>query len=646
MGGCRVARELWGLRCSASGHSAPVAAVCRENLVVVVPGRCRACIVLARQMELARSDTDAARAADAAKPSPASWPGPELEPGRQPPPLPGPELELGRQPPPLPGPKLELGRQPPPLPTPTSQPQAAAPKPPTDATHASTLARSRWATAGSSIPVVEANATAKSAAGSPAETTPLVLEGDVAGTPQPRASTATDKSRTCAESKFWDGVLWHNLSTLIPALLGLAPFMWPMEGEAQQCFIPSDDGDALNVTCAAVSKPVLVWYTFPVWLVLCACMLLEFFWFQLSALASGVRLYVSICIVAMVLLTYVLLELLGTDEILDTGYTAYGWQAFRVLSTAVCAWPFLAVGICLLWRHSYVVNRHPRHETKQDFGDVVSLARAAAVSRPRARGEAGAGAKAEVRAPAYLCVLVRAEASCCGLNCYHRDLSQYEKSVVYRSGIWSEPRQDLPVTLLTTSSDFEHDNRTQESEPTNTESAEEGHRVRLEKLQKKWLPRTKGWRQRAHMSPTTLASYRRSFTWMTIVFAGLIMNWVWLQLFVLLYMEHATTPTRIAIGGFVFNGSQAIFGGFVKTFANRADTERMWRGACHRAIVATTRDHQPFLVFSCVALILPVVLLHHQASSSRRKLREQKMWKRNMRKKNRRSQKHLFIVNG
>ena len=57
----------------------------------------------------------------------------------------------------------------------------------------------------------------------------------------------------------------------------------------------------------------------------------------------------------------------------------------------------------------------------------------------------------------------------------------------------------------------------------------------------------------------------------------LIVNWAWLQLFVLWYMEYATSPAKISIGVLIFNTSEAIFGGAVKFVMQSAEVQRTWR---------------------------------------------------------------------
>ena len=51
------------------------------------------------------------------------------------------------------------------------------------------------------------------------------------------------------------------------------------------------------------------------------------------------------------MLTYIVAELLVTNRILDPDFTAYEWQTVRVVGLAVCAWPYMAVSVWLVYRH-------------------------------------------------------------------------------------------------------------------------------------------------------------------------------------------------------------------------------------------------------------------------------------------------------
>ena len=203
----------------------------------------------------------------------------------------------------------------------------------------------------------------------PAETSQLVVDRDTATMQQPQHATGGQASEDSGElvasragstrddaggRNFFDGKVWHVSSMVLPGLIGIAPFMWPMEGAVQDCAIPHDDGTALNVTCAELAKPVFVWYTCPVWLVLCAFMLLEFFKIQFTAVGFHDR--AAIFVVLAVLLTYAMAELLVTNQVLDAvsmnpDYTAYEWQTVRVVGLAICAWPFMAVSVWLVYQH-------------------------------------------------------------------------------------------------------------------------------------------------------------------------------------------------------------------------------------------------------------------------------------------------------
>ena len=169
-------------------------------------------------------------------------------------------------------------------------------------------------------------------------------------------SARCDAAHTAAgegRADFFDGLIWYLASMMSPALLGIAPFMWPMEGPPRRCFVLHDDGNdeqsTLNVTCAELDQPVFVWYTLPAWLIICSLMLLQFFQIQFSTFDFQNR--QALTIVGAVMLTYIVAELLVTNRILDPDFTAYEWQTVRVVGLAVCAWPYMAVSVWLVYRH-------------------------------------------------------------------------------------------------------------------------------------------------------------------------------------------------------------------------------------------------------------------------------------------------------
>jgi hypothetical protein len=54
-----------------------------------------------------------------------------------------------------------------------------------------------------------------------------------------------------------------------------------------------------------------------------------------------------------------------------------------------------------------------------------------------------------------------------------------------------------------------------------------------------------------------------------------VVNWVWLQFFVLGFMREATTPTRIAVGVLAFDVSETIFGALCYHMFKHAEKERV-----------------------------------------------------------------------
>ena len=61
------------------------------------------------------------------------------------------------------------------------------------------------------------------------------------------------------------------------------------------------------------------------------------------------------------------------------------------------------------------------------------------------------------------------------------------------------------------------------------------------------------WRAHSHFGEKARKATLRGFLFWCLGIALIVANWVWLQIFVLLYMKHATTPSRISGGVLIFN---------------------------------------------------------------------------------------------
>ena len=61
------------------------------------------------------------------------------------------------------------------------------------------------------------------------------------------------------------------------------------------------------------------------------------------------------------------------------------------------------------------------------------------------------------------------------------------------------------------------------------------------------------WRAHSHFGEKARKATLRGFLFWCLGIALIVANWVWLQIFVLLYMKHATTPSRISAGVLIFN---------------------------------------------------------------------------------------------
>ena len=82
------------------------------------------------------------------------------------------------------------------------------------------------------------------------------------------------------------------------------------------------------------------------------------------------------------------------------------------------------------------------------------------------------------------------------------------------------------------------------------------------------------WKRQSHFGSKARAATVRGFLWWCLGFALLVANWIWLQVFVLVYMKAATTPSRISVGVLIFNGSEALFAKAVKAVMRSAELQR------------------------------------------------------------------------
>ena len=152
--------------------------------------------------------------------------------------------------------------------------------------------------------------------------------------------------------------------------------------------------------------------------------------------------------------------------------------------------------------------------------------------------------------------------SCWSMVVKHRDHKDaYTNSSFRNAGYWSQERDDIPMTFL--------------SNVSRGKKNGEDHNVALDATRMEDLKKNAmRWKADAKYSVDARAAAVTSTVWFWVGFFLLIVNWAWLQLFVLLYMEHATTPAKISIGVLVFNGSQAILGGAVKFVMKSAEVKR------------------------------------------------------------------------
>ena len=89
------------------------------------------------------------------------------------------------------------------------------------------------------------------------------------------------------------------------------------------------------------------------------------------------------------------------------------------------------------------------------------------------------------------------------------------------------------------------------------------------------------WRNRAHLGASGSRATKMSFGWWFIGLSLLIINWVWLQIFVFQYAKLATTPERISIATLVFNASEQLASFLVVSIMKLAETHRIGRESVH-----------------------------------------------------------------
>lgn len=436
---------------------------------------------------------------------------------------------------------------------------------------------------------LELSTSVEPAAATPPETTPLVSED---------LSPVRDVDLATAPAPPANSIHKHRIRffaiLVMPAAIGIAPFMWSMEGAPRRCFLPYGNDTVLNVTCAEVSEPVFKWYTCPAWLVICARMLSEFFNIQFRTL--GYRNFHLGLIVLLVTLTYIVSEPLVFKLRNSTFAVPERWQLIRVLGLAICAWPFVAVSIVLIYKHTRLADEHeaaasqasepepePKLEREPALFKVVSeymLIKKAEADSEEVAPEPEPQIEEVVFESASEMNLKR----CWGRIFHHRDVQEVFATSSFRNtGYWSEQRVDIPMTLLENAKDAGHSQA----------QYERWGKVRHKLVRKASLDI---WRKNANLGKKGREAIVRSAMKFWAGIAMIIVNWAWLQLFVLFYLQHATSPAKISIGVLIFNVSEAILGGVVQFLMASAEKDRKWRTD---ALLSRTPFIQPSLCGGC-----------------------------------------------
>lgn len=94
--------------------------------------------------------------------------------------------------------------------------------------------------------------------------------------------------------------------------------------------------------------------------------------------------------------------------------------------------------------------------------------------------------------------------------------------------------------------------------------------------------------------------------------AAKVVNWVWLQFFVLGFMREATTPARIGVGVVLFDISQACFGALCRAMFKHSEIERV--GTNRASFDRYHLQNLASFAFACCKSSGPVHLLHLRAS--------------------------------
>ena len=372
--------------------------------------------------------------------------------------------------------------------------------------------------------------------------------------------TETETAATC--SRFWGSWAGSAAFLLLPAVVGLVPFLAPLGGELRSCEIPSSaEAEAaaaaadistgalagLTIPCAAIDTGYFIYNTCPLWLLICAAMLLEFYDVQLRSLGFGEPWHVAFIVVGAEA------TFIGAELLFAQIFTPVGIVAVLALhmSALICGmWPFLTLAIWLVRAHGRESERQQHaHDHDQEDGDA-------------------AGPETEEQ-PA----LRRGDS----LYISGRDLGTTSMDE-------EEEEESTPVPVTVSAA----------VEPSLRHSMSLGMDAKAQVLAHRW-------RANAHYGETARAATVRGFVLWSFGIALLVVNWVWLQAFVLIYMKEANTPSRISVGVLVFNVSEALFAKAVQHAMKAAELQRVGtRHASFDRFHLTNLSTFAFLCYSAI----------------------------------------------
>ena len=340
------------------------------------------------------------------------------------------------------------------------------------------------------------------------------------------------------------GLIKASATVLLPAALGIVPFIISLSGAKRGCAVGADK---VLVPCAEINPEAFIFYTCAIWLVGCALCLLEFYRTQLRPLGFGSLLHYAY-IFGSAVGTFCLLEFIFYEKV-PPGLLPQ--LSFHMGCLIGSIWGYMSLAVFLVLRHR-----------------KSSLAFVQRMEQESARAAAQADADKADRS---------------------RLTAQLLRRVVSK-------RAKIPPTA---DSPEKQAGQTQPPPPADTTAA-----VRRVQIMKH---ASRKWRDRAHLGASNRKHVLKGFVFWVVGISLLVLNWVWLQIFVLGYMKLATSPERISFGLSVFNFSQMVASYVVTGVMQRAEMQRV--GADHANFDRFVLTNQISWAFTCYSAIFKASLV-------------------------------------